>query len=293
MTESKSDKAFDEYLKRPWAKWYGDGASPDIKVPETNIVEAVDESCKKWGDKVALIFYGKKIKHKEIREYSLRFATALHDLGIKKGDVVAIYLPNCPQFVIAYHGILRLGATVTTVSPLYTPREIAYQLRDSRARAIVCVDLHYEKVKKALEEVKMDHVIITSMSEYLPGSDGLRGRLRGKSLKDEIRKEEGLLQFSALLEKYPPNPPSVQISPDDIAALPYTGGTTGDPKGAVLTHRNIVAIQEQMRQFFAEIEDGKESALAVLPFYHIYGQSVIMLTGAFRGGSGSCSPHLN
>jgi long-chain acyl-CoA synthetase len=295
MVKSKSDQALDEYLKRPWIKWYENGVSPDVKVPETNIIDVIDENAKKWGDKVALIFYGRKIKHNEIREASLRFATALYDLGIRKGDVVAIYLPNCPQFPIAYYGILRLGATVTTVSPLYTPREIAYQLRDSNAKAIVCLDLHYEKVEKALEEAKLNFIIITSISDYLPGSEGFMARLRGKPLKEEIQKEQGLLSFRELLEKYPPNPPKVQISPDDLAALPYTGGTTGDPKGAVLTHRNVVALQEQMRQMFTKIEDGKECAIAALPFYHIYGQSVIMLTGAFRGGTGIlfAKPELN
>jgi len=293
--KSKSDQALDEYLKRPWLKWYANGVPPDVKLPETTIIEALDENYKRWGDKVALVFYGRKIKHKEIREDSLRFATALHDLGIRKGDTVAIYLPNCPQFVIAYYGILRLGATVTTVSPLYTPREIAYQLRDSGAKAIICLDLHYEKVEKALEEVKLNHVIITSISEYLPGSEGFLARLRGKPLKEEIQKPQGLLYLQDLLGKYSPNPPNVRISPDDLAALPYTGGTTGDPKGAALTHRNIVAIQEQMRCFFPNIEDGKECGLAVLPFYHIYGQSVIMLTGAFRGGTGVlfAKPELN
>jgi len=290
MEKSKSDQALDEYLKRPWVKWYAAGVPSDIKVPETNVVEVVDENCKKWGDKVGIVFLGKKIKHKELREYSLRFATALHDLGIGQHDVVAIYLPNCPQFVIAYHGILRLGATVTTVSPLYTSREIAHQLQDSKAKAIICLDMHYDKVEKALEEAKIDNVIITSMSEYLSSGEGFLGRLRGKSLKEEIGKGKGLLYFSELLEKYPPNPPEVKISPDDVATLPYTGGTTGDPKGAVITHRNIVALQEEMRVFYTKIEDGKESVLAVLPFYHIYGQSVILLSGAFRGGTAILFP---
>jgi len=295
MPESKSDQALDEYLERPWLKCYGKGVPSDIKVPETSVVKVVDENCKKWGDKVALVFFGKKIKHKEIREYSQRFATALHDLGIRKGDVVAIYLPNCPQFVIAYHGILRLGATVTTVSPLYTPREIAHQLRDSKAKAIICLDMHYDKVEKALEEAKVDNVIITSMAEYLSSGEGFLGRLRGKSLKEEIGTGKGLLYFSDLLQKYPPNPPDVQISPDDVATIPYTGGTTGDPKGAVITHRNIVALQEEMRVVYTNIEDGKESVLAALPFYHIYGQSVILLTGAFRGGTAILfpTPELN
>jgi long-chain acyl-CoA synthetase len=286
MVESKSDQALDRYLERPWTKWYGKGIPPDIKIPETNVVEVIDENNKKWGDKVGLIFYGRKFKNKQIREDSLRFATALHDLGIREREVVAIYLPNCPQFVIAYYGILRLGAIITTVSPLYTPREIAFQLRDSGAKAIICLDLHYEKVEKALEEVKLDHVFITSISDYLPSSESFMSRLRGKPHSEENRKGKGLLYFRDLLEKYPPSPPSVQISPDDVATIPYTGGTTGDPKGAVLTHRNIVSIQEQMRQFFTRIEDGKESTIAALPFYHIYGQSVIMLTGLFRGGTG-------
>jgi long-chain acyl-CoA synthetase len=288
MIKSKSEKALEEYLKRPWAKWYAKETALNIEIPEKTIVDAIDETNRKWGNKVALIFYGRKVKHKEIHEASLRFATALYDLGIRKGDVVAIYLPNCPQFVIAYYGILRLGAIVTTVSPLYTPREIAYQLRDSKARIIICLDLHYEKVDKALEEATLEHVIVTSISDYFSGRGGFLARLRGTPLREEKQKacKRELLHFKDLLEKYPPNPPSVEISPNDVAALPYTGGTTGDPKGAVLTHRNIVAVQEQMRHAFPDIEDGKECGLAALPFYHIYGQSVIMLTGGFRGGKG-------
>jgi long-chain acyl-CoA synthetase len=285
MVKSKSDQALEEYLKRPWLKWYAKGVPPDMNLPEKTIIEATDGNIKKWGDKVAVIFYGKKMKHKEIHEASLKLATALHNLGIKKGDVVAMYLPNCPQFIISYYAILRLGATVTTISPLYTSREIAYQLRDSEAKAIICLDLHYEKVEKALEEVKLDHVIITSIADYLPGGGGLMDRLRGTPLRAELKEEKKLLNFRDLIDKYPPNPPNVQMSPDDVAVLPYTGGTTGDPKGAVLTHRNIVSLQEIMWNFFPEMEEGKEVAIAALPFYHIYGQSVIMLGGMFHGGT--------
>jgi long-chain acyl-CoA synthetase len=282
---TKSDQALEEYLKRPWVKYYEKGVSSDIQVRDASIIDILDENNKKWGDKVALIFYRKKIKHKEVYEYSLRFANALHSLGIGKGDVVAIYLPNTPQFVIAYYGILRLGATVTTVSPLYTPREIAYQLRDSKAKAIICLDLHFDKVEKALKEAPLKHLIIATITDFLPSSKGFIDKLRGKPLKADLATELELLQFQDLL-RFAPNPPKAEISPEDVAALPYTGGTTGDPKGAVLTHRNVLAIQEQMRAFFPNIKDGQESALAVLPFYHIYGQSVIMLTGAFRGGTG-------
>jgi len=287
MNKSKSDLALAGYEKRPWLKWYPKGVPADIEVPEKSIIGMVDEAAEKWGDKTSVIFYGKKIKHKEIRDLSLRFATALHDLGIRKGDIVGIFLPNCPQFMIAYFGILRLGATATTLSPLYTPREVAHQLKDSGARTVVCLDLLYEKVEKVWEEVGLKHVIVTSIEEYLPSTGRFFGKLSGKTLSVEISNRPGVLLFQDLIEKYPPNPPKVQINPkEDIAALPYTGGTTGDPKGAVLTHSNLVALQEQVRRYWPEIEDGKESSVAVLPFYHIYGQSVVLLSGATRGGMG-------
>ena len=290
MKGSKSDKTLAEYEKRPWLRWYPEGVPADLEIPKKSIIEMIDEAVKQWGNKAAMIFYGKKVKHKEIHEMSLRFATALHDLGVRKGDMVAILLPNCPQFPIVYYGILRLGATATTVSPLYTPREIAHQLKDSGAKIIIVLDLLYENVEKVWDEVGLKQAIVTSIAEYMPGSGRFFSRARGKTLQAEISTRSGVLQFQDLIKKYPPNPPEVEISPDDLAALPYTGGTTGWPKGAMLTHGNIVAVQEQIGKYWTGIEDGKEVGLAVLPFYHIYGQSVIMLSGAFRGGAGVVFP---
>jgi len=290
MEKSKSDIALAEYLKRPWLKWYHKEVPADIEVPEKSVVEMVDEAVKKWGNTTAIIFYGNKMKHKEIYELSLRFATALHDLGVRKGDMVAVLLPNCPQFPIAYYGILRLGAVATTVSPLYTSREIAHQLKDSGAKIIIVLDLLYENVEKVWDEVGLKYAIVTGISEYMPGSGRLFGRATGKTLEAQISTRPGVLSFQDLVNKHPPNPPKVEISPDDLAALPYTGGTTGWPKGAMLTHRNIVAVQEQIWRTAPDMEEGKEVGMAVLPFYHIYGQSVIMLSGAFRGGSGVVFP---
>jgi len=285
MSKPQSDKILAEYEKRPWLKSYAEGVPADIEIPKKSITDMVEEAIKKWGDTTAVVFYGRKMKHREIHELSLRFATALHDLGVKKGDRVAILLPNCPQFIIAYLGILRLGAVASAVSPLYTPREIKYQLNDSGSKIIVCLDLLYENVERVWEETGLEHAIITSVDDYLPSRGRFLGRLGGKTLSVEIRQRPGILMFQDLIKKYPPNPPKVEIDPEnDLAALPYTGGTTGMPKGAMLTHSNIVAIQEEMRRFFPDVEDGKESAVAVLPFYHIYGQSVVMLTGAIRGG---------
>jgi len=291
MVKSKSDMARAEYEKRPWLKWYPEGCPTDVEIPVQSIVERYDEAVKKWGNKTAVIFYGRKFKYKELRESSLRFATALHDLGIKKGDIVAILVPNCPQFMIAYFGILRLGAVVTSLSPLYTPREIVHQLKDSGAKTVVCLDLLYEKVEKAWEKVDLKHVIVTSVAECLPGAGRFFGRLRGKTLGVEVPKRPGIVQFQELIKKYPPNPPKVEINPkEDLAALPYTGGTTGVPKGAMLTHYNIISLVEEIRPYWPTVEDGKEVGLIVLPLYHIYGQSIIMLNGVLRGQTGVLFP---
>jgi len=290
MKKPNSDMALAEYEKRPWLKCYPDGVPSDLEIPEKSVIEIIDKAVEKWGDKTSIIFYGNKMKHKEIHELSLKFATALHDLGVRKGDIVAVLLPNCPQFPIAYYAILRLGAIATTVSPLYTPREIAHQLKDSGAKIIVVLDLLYENVEKIWDEAGLKHAIVTSISEYMHSSGRFFSRARGKTLEAEVSTRSGVLQFQDLIKKYPPKPPKVEIGLDDLAALPYTGGTTGWPKGAMLTHGNIVAVQEQIWHVWPDLEEGKEVGLAVLPFYHIYGQSVIMLSGAFRGGSGVVFP---
>jgi len=284
MSKSQSDKILAEYEKRPWLKWYAEGVPADIEIPNKSIPEMIDEAVKKWGNKTALVFYGRKMQHKEMHELSLKFAKALHDLGVRKGDRVAILLPNCPQFIIAYLGILRLGAVASALSPLYTPREIKYQLNDSGSKNVVCLDLLYEKIEQVWEETELEHAIITSVEDYLPSRGRFFGRIRGKTLSVEIRQRPGILMFQDLIKKYPSDPPKVEIDSNDLAALPYTGGTTGVPKGAMLSHRNIIAIQEEMWRFFPDVVPHEQCAVAVLPFYHIYGQSVVMLTGAMQGG---------
>ena len=288
MKKSKSNLALAEYERRPWLKWYAKGVPADVEIPERSIPDMIDEAVTKWGNKTAIVFYGEKMKHKEIHELSLRFATALHDLGVKKGDRVAILLPNCPQYIIAYFGILRLGAVASPMSPLYSPREIKHQVNDSESKNIVCLDLLYENVEKVWKETGLQHAIITSIEEYLPRMGRFFSRTRGGTLSVETRQRPEILLFQDLIKKYPPKPPKVEINPkEDLAALPYTGGTTGVPKGAMLTHYNIAAIQEEMYRFFPDMYRAEEErTIALLPFYHIYGQAVIMLTGRIRGGLG-------
>jgi long-chain acyl-CoA synthetase len=279
------------YLSKPWLKYYPKGVPAEVDIPDVSVPEWFDQMADKFGKKTAVIFYGKKISYAELRELIDRFATALADLGVKKGGTVALFLLNCPQYIIAYFAALKIGAKVTPISPVYTSHEIKHQLEDSDAETIVCQDILYDNVEKT--GVALKHVILTSIAEYLPGLKKMLGKSALGKAYGEMRvptptfiKKAGLIQFQDLIKKYPPKPPRIKIDPKkDIAALPYTGGTTGLPKAAILTHYNMVALVHQMVAFTPIFEEGKEVAIAALPFFHIYGQVVIMLSGLVQGNT--------
>ena len=279
-----------QYEEKPWLKWYPEGVPAEVDIPERSVPEVFDEAVEKWGNRTSLIFYGKKINYRELKDQVDRFATALCDLGVKKGDKVALYLLNCPQFVIAYLGALKAGAVVTPISPMYVSNEVKHQLEDSEAKDIVCQDLLYDRVEKT--GLKLRNVIITGIGEYLPGVKKFVGSsvLRNIYKKMEVPstkifEREGFHQFQDLIKKYPPNPPRIEINPkEDLAVLPYTGGTTGLPKGAMLTHYNLVVNEAQAQAMWLPFfEEGKEVVIAYLPFYHVYGQVIIMLDGLIWG----------
>jgi long-chain acyl-CoA synthetase len=287
MTDD-SNKAI--YDARSWTKWYLEGVPKDITVEERSVVDTFNEVTDKWKDKTALVFYGRKMSYKELREQVDRFATALTDMGIKKGDKIALLLLNSPQFMIAYYGALKAGATLTAISPVYVSSEIKYQIEDSGSRMLICLDILYDNVEKS--GAKLDAVILTSIGEYLPGMKKFLGSsvLRAVYQKMaappvEIFQREGFYRFQDLLKKYPPNPPDIKFNiREDIVTLPYTGGTTGRPKGAMITHYNFAAARQLGSKFWGDIvQEGKETVIAYLPFYHIYGQAVVMMGGLTEG----------
>jgi len=278
------------YEERPWLKFYREEVPPDVEIPEESVVEMFDKATDEFKDKTALIFYGRKISYKEVRDHVDRFATALNDLGIKKGDRIALLLLNSPQFIIAYFGALKAGATLTTISPVYVSPEIKHQIEDSGAKTLICQDILYDHADKA--NVELDRVILTDITDYLPrlkkilGKSMLRAVYQKMSAPSpEIYEREGFYQFQELIKKYPANPPKIEFNVrEDLVTLPYTGGTTGLPKGAMITHYNIVAAQHIAQVTWGNVvEEGKEVVLAYLPFYHIYGQSVVMLGGMSQG----------
>jgi len=265
--------AIDVYLSRPWTKHQGRPAG--VEVPLRSVTQAFDEATERDPGRTAVAFYGRSISYRELREATDRLANALAGLGLKKGDRIALYLVNSPQFIIAYFAALKCGATVTPISPVYTSHEVKYQLQDSGARAMICQDVLYEKVART--GVDLDFVVVTNVGEYLPTLKRLLAK------KTPVAGSK-LHWLQDLLKGSPPQPPLVTIDPkNDIAALPYTGGTTGNPKGVMLTHFNLIAAQSVGYAAFPNLERGKEVVLAFLPFFHIYGQVVIMLNSLCQG----------
>jgi len=279
-----------KYEERPWLKFYPEGVPADVEVPERPLPDIFDEIANRYSNRTAIVFYGNKMNFGKLKDEVDRFATALHRMGINKGDRLALYLLNSPQYIVAYFGALKIGATITPISPVYTSIEVKHQLEDSGAQSIVCQDFLYDNVERTGLELK--NIILTDIREYLPltkrlGGSGVLGRY-GKMASSGSRQDagRGIHQFQKLIKDNPPAPPKVDILPrEDVAVLPYTGGTTGLPKGALLTHYNLLACQMQIKAFWPTFVEGGEVVPALLPFYHIYGQIVVMLNGLMLGST--------
>ena len=216
--------------EKPWYKHWPVGLAKTLDYPDIAVDTFLRTAARRFPARAGLIYEGTAYTYRELWENAQRFATALTDLGVAKGDVVAMHMPNCPQFAIAYYGLLSIGAIYSPVNPLLSPRELANQLKDCRAKVAVTFDLFADTVQKVRNITGLEHVIITSGQEAVT------------RIPDEKIAGEGLLDFQLLLDRYPPAPPRVEINPkQDVAHLAYTGGTTGVSKGVMLTHHNIVA----------------------------------------------------
>ena len=247
-----------------------------IDYPDIPLFRLLDDSAEKHPEATATIYKGGRLTYRELKEQVDRFATALQRLGVTREDKIALFLPNIPQFVIAYYGSLKAGAIVTAISPLYKEREIKHQIQDSQAETLVVLDLLYPILKKVKPETGLKRIIVTGVGEYLPSVKRILGSLLGKIPTHKVDLEAGMYRFQDLIKEYPPTPAPVKVdSKEDLALLQYTGGTTGLPKGAMLTHYNLVS-NAFMCNAWSKTEEGKEVQVNVLPLYHIYGMSVTM-----------------
>jgi len=272
-------------FEKPWFKNWPEGVPKSLDYPKVPLHALLENSVKDFPDKPAIIFLGKKITYRELGSLVNRFATALYNLGIRKGDVVGLYLPNMPQFVIAYYGALKIGAVATGISPLFVERELEFQLSDSEAKAIVLLDALFPRFKKVWEKTKVKFAIVARLGEYMPSLKAFLGKLLKKIPTAEVPRQPNVYFFKELVEKTPEQPPSVEINPEeDLAVLQYTGGTTGLPKGAMLTHMNLVSNAIGCSAWL-QAKRGEDTGLSVLPFFHIYGMTVAMNFTIYAGAT--------
>jgi long-chain acyl-CoA synthetase len=281
-------------MEKIWLDNYPQGVPKEIDIPDVSLGQMLEGSAAKYPRNTALVFINNKITYAGLDELANRFAGALKKLGVKKGDRVALLMPNTPQLVFAYYGALKLGAVVVMFNPLYSPREIEHQLHDSGARVMLILDLMWPAVKTALEGARPEHLIVTHIKDYLKFPlnllEPIKAKREGTGVEVDMDASkyglEGMYELKDIMAQASPDRPAVEIDPaEDLAVLQYTGGTTGVSKGAMLTHRNLVSNVHQCLAWFPDVKLGREIILCTLPFFHSYGMTVDMNFGILSGAN--------
>ncbi len=265
-------------MEKKWLKNYPEEVPETTEYSEVPMHHYLDEAASKFPEKISMIFVDRKITYREFQDHVLRLANALRALGIEKGDRVSVFMPNCPQAVIAYYAVLTVGGVAVESNPMYVERELEYQLNDAEAETVITLDLNmlYPKVKAIREKTNVKTLIVSNLTEYLPFPKNVLYPLVKRRDLTRVEREEGVYFFKELIQKYPPNKVDVEILCDDIAVLLYTGGTTGVPKGVMLTHKNLVSNCAQALGWLYKAEYANEVIMAALPVFHSFGHTCCM-----------------
>lgn len=272
---------------RPWLKNYDQGVPQHIDYPEIILSQMLEESARNFPDTPCTIFKGAKLSYREMNTISDQLAAGLAGLGLKKGDRVGIFMPNTPQFVMAYFAALKLGAIVVAINPLYSAREIEHQVNDAGIELMLVMSNFYNLVKQVQPRTKIKTLVVTNLKETLPPILSFLFTLT-KEKKDGFRVELGSGDYwmqDLISQHKPEDRPKVEVTPDDTALFQYSGGTTGISKGAIATHRNLVANALQIRLWMVTFEEGKETVLMAIPLFHVYGMVAGMLLAIRAGAS--------
>ncbi len=258
-------------MERVWYQQYDEGVPHELPVSDKTVVDAFYSSAAKWPDRPAMSLKGKILTYRQLQDQIDRFATGLSKMGVEKDSKVALWMPNLPQMAIAFYATLKLGAQVVNTNPLYVEREIEHQFNDAGVSVVVTLDyLYWYKLKGILDKTKIKNVVVTSIPDYLPFPLNYLAPLKLKKTKQYVKvpKEDGVYFFKDIIKQNPPSPPEVEVGPEDLALLQYTGGTTGVSKGAMLTHANIETNSRQCSVWFPAVIPGQEILLACLPYFH-------------------------
>ncbi len=271
-------------LDRPWLGSWPEGVPTSLVYPDVSLDGLLRRAVKKFATQPAVTFYGKSLSYRELDAAIDRFAAGLRTIGLRAGDRVSLVLPNTPHFVIAFFAILRAGGIVVQTNPTYTPRELAILWSDAGVEAVVTLDLFWHSVSKAMTEVGVKRVVVCDVSDFL--KTPLRQLYPIKKRRDLKRQghwplviphDRDIHRFADLAATPADPSQDSQGRPDDVAVFQYTGGTTGTPKGAMLTHRNLVANAMQTAAWFPAGAKGRERVLGAIPLFHVYGLTAVML----------------
>jgi long-chain acyl-CoA synthetase len=264
--------------QKPWLGFYESFVPEHIDYPAKIMPAILDEMAGKYPDHDVIIYKDRLISYREFVHTVDRFSSALQALGVKKGDRVAIHLPNCPQFPIAYYAILRIGGIVVPCNPIYTAREVIHQLNDSGSEVIITLSTTYPLIKQLRSDTHLRHVIVAKIKTYFPPILRLIFTLlveKKKGHRAVIARDANTYWFTELISKSSGKPVPVEVGLEDTAVLMYTGGTTGVAKGAQLTHKNIMT-NAYMETKWTGGTEGQDSSLAALPLFHSYAMTMCM-----------------
>jgi len=270
-----------------WLKRYDEGVPHQIDYPSISLFSLLDEAARNYPESACTIFKGATITYPEMNALTDKLAAGLHGLGVKKGDRVGIFMPNTPQFVLAYFAILKVGGVVVAINPLYTAREIEHQVNDAGIELMLVMSNFYNLIKQVQPKSKIRRVVVTNIKEALPSVLSFLFTLtKEKKGGFRVQLQDGDIWMQDLIAKYKPEDrPKVEVDADDNALFQYSGGTTGISKGAIAMHRNLVANALQMRSWMPEAEDGKETVLMAIPLFHVYGMVAGMLFAIQTGSA--------
>jgi len=267
---------------KPWLDLYPNEIPATLEYSSEPVQEYLVNAAKTFPEKIAIHFMGKEMTYKQLYEDALSFASYLQwNLRVEKDDRIAIMLPNTPQAVISYFGILMAGGIVVQTNPLYTERELEYQMKDSGAKAIITLDILYPRVSKVMPQTNLQHIIVTAIKDYLPFPKNLVYPFIQKKqygIVVKVKHEGTSHLLTEILKGSPKELTKYDFNTEkDIALLQYTGGTTGSPKGVMLTHKNLVSNTTMGEAWLYKAKPGEESILGIVPFFHVYGMTVCMI----------------
>lgn len=272
---------------KPWLRHYDKGVPATLEYPEIPVFAFIEQKAREHPDAPCTIFNGARISYAEMNALTDRLAAGFASLGIKKGDRVGLFIPNTPQFVMAYFALLKVGAIVVATNPLYKAPEIIYQVNDSGVETMILMTNNYETIKALQPQTRIRQIVATNLKETLPPHLGLLfGLFREKKLGFRVDLRDNDVWMKDLINDFTSEDrPAVDIGPDDIALLQYSGGTTGEPKGVIATHRILAANASQCNAWVPDTQENKETLLMAIPLYHAYGMIVGMIYGLMIGAS--------